>query len=142
LGVSRSAIIPAMLGTISQLVHKLLTLLSSPWVGFLLKAFGGGAALIFGLLGLGANVRDVNGVVTDKGRLLRKGIIIGGALAIASVVYDFSIAQKSAQALSATRHLSATRNESFIFAAVRQRFSRISGIREVPGLADLEARVL
>jgi hypothetical protein len=101
-----------MLGTISQLVHKLLTLLSSPWVGFLLKAFGGGAALIFGLLGLGANVRDVNGVVTDKGRLLRKGIIIGGALAIASVVYDFSIAQKSAQALSATRHLSATRNGS------------------------------
>jgi len=75
-------------------VKEILSYFQSSTFGFLLKLFTGLAAALFGILGVGANVRDQNGRLNRKGWTALIGIVIAGLLAVATSVYDFIAGQR------------------------------------------------
>jgi hypothetical protein len=87
-------------------MQKLFDFLTTPLFGFLLKLFAGIATAAFGLLGIGATTRDAGGRLTPSGKTALVGILVAAFLALGSVVYDYSVAQKAAAAeLQKSRHL-------------------------------------
>ena len=66
-------------------------------IGFLIKMLSGVFAIIFGIAGLGQDIRDADHKLTPKGRIVRRGIVIAGSLAIATTLYDYLSARKTAQ---------------------------------------------
>lgn len=78
-------------------MNNLVSFFQQPVVGFLLKLLAGIATAIFGIIGLGRDVRTKAGSLTPKGRIALIGIIVAGVLAAGSGVYDYSSAQKTAR---------------------------------------------
>jgi hypothetical protein len=55
------------------------------------------AAAAFGLLGIGKKTRDDSGKLTRNGKIALTGIVLAGALAVSTSVYDFVAAQARAE---------------------------------------------
>ena len=73
---------------------KLISSLTSPTTGFLLKLFGGLTAAAFGILGVGAKTREDDGRLNCKGLIALIGILVGGILALGTSVYEFAVSQQ------------------------------------------------
>lgn len=70
------------------MMHAVIAWLTSPTLGFVLKVFGGVTAAAFGVLGVGAETRDVLGRLNRKGWIALTGILVGGILAMGTSVYE------------------------------------------------------
>jgi hypothetical protein len=85
-------------------VKVLLTFLTSPTIGFLLKLFTGIAAAGFGLFGFGIDGRDKETrKLTRNGRIAFVGIVVAGCLAIATSIYDFAAGQAQTESARSER---------------------------------------
>ncbi len=104
----------------------LVSFLQHPFVGFLLKLFAGIAAALFGILGLGRDVRNKDDIkLTPKGRVALIGIIVAGTLGSGSVIYDYFSAERTAadEKLKSERLLQSVQRGLYPFKGMRTDFT-------------------
>jgi hypothetical protein len=69
---------------------------SSSVFGFLLKFLSGFSAAGFGIMGIGTKTRTDDGRLTRSGRIALIGVLVSGAIASISSVYDFTTGEQKA----------------------------------------------
>ena len=78
-------------------MHSLIASFEEPFVGFMLKLLAGIATAVFGIIGLGRNVRKRGGALTPKGRMALIEIIVAAVLASGSGIYDYFSSPETAK---------------------------------------------
>ena len=123
-------------------MNSLVHLFQQALVGFLLKLLAGIATAIFGIIGLGRDVRTKSGSLTPKGRVALIGIIVAAVLAAGSGIYDYFSAQKAAreEQLKSERLLASVQRGLYPFKGMTASFT-LYFLKDFQGLRDYK-RVL
>jgi len=123
-------------------MQKLIEICTSPAFGFCVKLLAGIAAVGFGLMGVGAQTRNDDDSLTTKGWVALVGIVVSGALALASVTYDYFVGQRAAKAdaQKSQRLLLSVQRGIYPLRGITADFA-VKMVRDFTGLAEYKAQV-